>query len=793
MPAFPLIRRKHSFATRLSTYIVSMASVVFIIIFIICGIFTTRIVKNEAVNHAKSELNSVVYQLTDILHQVEIATLNMEHAVRQELDNPDKLINITEYIVSSNPYIMGSTVAFRPNYFAGKGEKFSPYSYRDAEGKVHRTDLGTDEYDYHNQPWYTEPHRQNKDTWSEPYFDEGGGNEIMSTFSHPIRDAKGEIIAILTADISLKHLADLVLAIHPYPGAYCFMLDRNGTYLVHHKRERILYQKMVEATNYMADTRVKELARAMQAGESGIISLMDKNTPCFVLYTPLSATGWPLALVCPENEVFVAMNRMMILIISLFVAGMCMLTFFCRAIIRKTSRPIKKFGDAAREVAQGNLNAALPEIKTNDELSSFHQAFSYMQQSLGDYITELKTTTSIKERMEGELHVARRIQMGMIPKLFPTFPERAELDLYAYLRPAREVGGDLYDFFVQDEKLFFVVGDVSGKGVPASLVMAITCRLVRLIAQHSSSPAEIARTLNDSLAAENDANMFVTMFIGALDLQTGKLRYCNAGHNEPVLALPGGSCEFQKVIPNLPIAIFDGFQFQEQEMQLPDHAALFIYTDGVNEAENHEKKQFGNERTLKSIRQHCYESARAIITTLTEAVDHFADAAEQSDDITMLCLRYHRTKETGTLVMPEKELSITNKLADLDKLPAFVEEIGEALVLPVSLQNRMTLALEEAMVNCVKYAYPEGTEGSISLTAHWDEENHVLTYTLKDEGTPFNPTAKPDADITQELDDRPIGGLGILLTRRIMDNVSYRHDGTSNILIMEKKIYAYSG
>ncbi len=171
---------------------------------------------------------------------------------------------------------------------------------------------------------------------------------------------------------------------------------------------------------------------------------------------------------------------------------------------------------------------------------------------------------------------------------------------------------------------------------------------------------------------------------------------------------------------------------------------------------------------------------------------NFADAAEQSDDITMLCLRYHRTKETGTLIMPEKELTITNKLADIDKLPAFVEEIGEALLLPMSLQNRMTLALEEAMVNCVKYAYPEGTEGSISLTACWDEENHVLTYTLKDQGTPFNPTAKPDADITQKLDDRPIGGLGILLTRRIMDNVSYRHDGTSNILIMEKKIYAYS-
>lgn len=792
MSPFNLNKRRHSFATRLSTYIVGMATLVFIVIFIVCGIFTSKIVKNEAVNHAKSELNSVVYQLTDILHQVEIATLNMEHAVRQELHNPDALINITDYIVSSNPYIMGSTVAFRPGYYPEKGEKFSPYSYRDANGQVHRTNLGTDEYDYHNQPWYTEPNRQNKDVWSDPYFDAGGGNEIMSTFSHPIRNAKGEIIAILTADISLKHLADLVLAIHPYPGAYCFMLDRNGTYLVHHKRERILYQKMVEATNYMADTRVKDLSRAMQAGESGIITLMDRDTPCFVLYTPLSATGWPLALVCPEKEVFVAMNRMMMLIITLFVAGMLMLTIFCRAIIRRTSKPIKQFGEAAREMAQGNLHARLPEITTNDELSTFHQAFSYMQKSLDDYITELKNTTSIKERMEGELHVARRIQMGMIPKLFPPFPERVELDLYAYLRPAREVGGDLYDFFVQDEKLVFVVGDVSGKGVPASLVMAITCRLVRLIAHQTASPAEIANILNHSLAAENETNMFVTMFIGVLDLQTGKLCYCNAGHNEPILALPGESCNFQKVIPNLPIGVFDNFEYQEQEMQLPEHAALFIYTDGVTEAENSESKQFGNDRTLNTIRKHSYESARSIITTLTEAVDQFANATDQSDDITMLCLRYHRTKETGGLTMPEKELSITNKLAELEKLPLFVEEISEALALPMSLQSRMTLALEESMVNCVNYAYPEGTEGSISLAAHWDEENHVLTFTLKDQGTPFDPTAKPDADITQALDDRPIGGLGILLTRRIMDNVSYRHDGTSNILIMEKKIYAYS-
>ena len=218
-------------------------------------------------------------------------------------------------------------------------------------------------------------------------------------------------------------------------------------------------------------------------------------------------------------------------------------------------------------------------------MKQLHDSFEHMQQSLVAYIDELKDTTAKKERIESELRIAREIQMGMVPKIFPAFPEREDVDLYAKLIPAKEVDGDLYDFFIEDNKLYFIVGDVSGKGVPASLVMAVTCRLFRTVASHFQKPSEIVTSLNDTLAENNESNMFCTFFLGILDLQTGYMQYCNAGHNAPVVMRASGKTEFMEVVPNLPLGLFEGFPYDGQECTLMKGDSLFLYTDGVTEAE----------------------------------------------------------------------------------------------------------------------------------------------------------------------------------------------------------------
>jgi len=257
-------------------------------------------------------------------------------------------------------------------------------------------------------------------------------------------------------------------------------------------------------------------------------------------------------------------------------------------------------------------------------------------EALKEAYDQLEETTTIKERMESELRIARDIQMSMVPCMFPVYPG---LDMYASMMPAREVGGDLYGYMLADHKLYFAVGDVSGKGVPASLFMAQATRLFQTLAKQGMTPAEICTRINDALSgADNEGNMFVTMFLGLLDLQTGHLSYCNAGHNPPILGDPEKGCDFIQMHPNAPIGVLPGLEFQGDEIENIKGRPLFVYTDGLNEAENPAHEQFGDDRLLAFLRNCSFESARQVIQDITADIDKHRDGAEPNDDLTMMCL-----------------------------------------------------------------------------------------------------------------------------------------------------------
>lgn len=627
----------HSFSLRMSLYILMVAGSVFIFAFWSYFQQARRSVSEEAVEQAQVKLSNAILQIDNVLNSVEVALENLSWMVPEKLENPEYMYELTRQVLRSNPYVVGSAIAFEPSFYADRGVLFSPYSYRLDEG-IQSKQLGTEDYEYHYMEWYQIPKLLGKPYWSEPYYDNGGANMVMTTYSLPLYDSNGEMYAVFTADISLEWFAEKVNEVKLYPNSYNYMIGRGGTFLVSDRVEAILNESFFARPLFEGDEDMLETGHRMLKGESGSTRFTRDGIEYFLFFAPVTTTGWCVIVASYTSEIFAGIDGLWNWLITILVLGVMLLAGFCYFTVRRLTNPMVRFASSANEIAKGNFDAELPVIKSKDEMRTLHDSFEQMQKSLVDYMDELKKTTASKERIESELRIARSIQMGMVPKIFPPFPEREDVDLYATLIPAKEVGGDLYDFFIEGEMLYFIVGDVSGKGVPASLVMAVTCRLFRTLAAHFHTPAEIVMALNDTLAENNESNMFCTAFMGVLDLKTGKLKYCNAGHNAPVIIAPTGDVKYMEVIPNLPLGLFGGFPYVGQECDMTQETSLFLYTDGVTEAENKDHSLYSDERLLELLDKQRKNMPCTIVDAVLHDVNKHADGAEQSDDITIMCI-----------------------------------------------------------------------------------------------------------------------------------------------------------
>ena len=628
-----------SFPLRMSLNILMVANLVFIFSF--WGYFyqARKTVVVEAVEQAQEKLNNTILQIEMVLNSVEVAVENLSWLVTDRLDQPDYMYELTQQVLRNNPYVMGSAIAFEPSYYPEKGVMFSPYSYRTGE-EIQSKQLGTEDYEYHYVDWYQIPKLLGKPYWSEPYYDNGGANLMMTTYSFPLYDTEGKLFGIFTADISLEWLTERINEVKLYPKASNYLIGRGGTFLVNDRPEAILNESYFERPLFEGDKGMLEIGHRMVNGESGMGRFNRDNAEYYLFFAPIMSTGWSVCVAVLYDDIFVGINGLRNWVIIILGLGLLLLAGFCFFTVRRLTEPLIRFADSANEIAKGNFNSKLPVIKSKDEMKTLHDSFSAMQKSLVDYIDELEKTTASKERIESELRIAHDIQMGMVPKIFPPFPERDDLDLYAKLIPAKEVGGDLYDFFVKDDKLYFIVGDVSGKGVPASLVMAVTCCLFRTVAAHIQSPAEIVMALNDALAESNESNMFCTFFMGILDVKNGHLQYCNAGHNASVIVAPSGEVKFMEVEPNIPLGLFGDFPYKGQECDIVKGTTMFLYTDGVTEAENKDKVLYSEERLLNLMREQGGNVPQSVVDATLNDIEKHVNGAEQSDDITIMCVHY---------------------------------------------------------------------------------------------------------------------------------------------------------
>lgn len=634
-----LVRYIHkSLSTRLSLLIVVFSAAILIASFGFMFRVSSQAIRQEAINRATQNLESTALRVQGILDRVVVAADNTAWLITRHLDGPDSMFVYSRRILENNPDLNGCSIAFEPDFFKEKGRWFSAYSLND-NGTIKTTQEGNPYYEYFYMDWYQLCKLLDRPVWTEPFSDYNLGDiystEMITSYCKPIKDHSGNYIGTLSVDLSLNWLSQTISAVKPYPNSYSIMLGRGGTYFVHPDTNKLFYQTIFTETLDHEDTALAALGHAMQRGEEGMRQLKIDGVDCYVFYKPLGETGWSTAIVCPESDIFGSFNRMKMAITLAVGAGLLLLLLVSIRIITRELKPLRQLARQAETIASGDFEKALPETTRTDEIGQLSHSFGDMQHSLVNYIAELKQTTAMKASIENELKVASDIQMSMVPRIFPAFPNRKDIDLYASMTPAKEVGGDLYDFFVQDEHMHFCIGDVSGKGIPASLFMAVTRNLFRIVAQQGHTPAEIATQLNNILAHDNDQNMFVTMFIGCIDLATGHFDYCNCGHNAPML-----DGQFMNIKnTNFPLGVLEGVSFVGESIDGIRGRQLMLYTDGLNEAENPQKELFGDQRVLEFMAGKQDVESKEVIVMLQEIVERHRNGASPNDDLTLLCLK----------------------------------------------------------------------------------------------------------------------------------------------------------
>ncbi len=432
-------------------------------------------------------------------------------------------------------------------------------------------------------------------------------------------------------------------------------------------------------------------------------------------------------------------------------------------------------------------------IDTGDEIENLYFTLSDMEKDLNAYEEDLTKAIQEQQRIGTELDLAKRIQEDMLPTIFPPFPERKDFDVYASMIPAKEVGGDFYDYFlIDDDHLCIIMADVSGKGVPAALFMMASKILLKTTAMAIPEPGKILARVNNQICSNNSLEMFVTAWLGILELSTGKLTAANAGHEYPIIRQHGGRYELYRDRHGFVMGGMEGMEYKEYEVLLKPGSEVFLYTDGVTEATSEKNEQFGTKRLLESLNSGLAPELKGVLERVNDAVDVFVGDAPQFDDITMLCLYYAGADATDSSEEQRegrymKEMTLEATVGNIPIVTDFINTELEALECPMKAQMQIDIAVDELFGNIAHYAYDPLT-GPATVRVEVDDDPMAVIITFIDHGKPYDPLAGKEPDITLNAEDREVGGLGVFLVKKTMDEITYEYKNGQNILKIRKNM-----
>ena len=717
-----------------------------------------------------NRLSRSLLVMRDSINNTELALAATLDKVYNNFDDDSHFPQATESLLSLSGNTYGSAIALEHGKHGGN---YMIYSSKTDEGEIETLTIHS--YDYRNWDWYYDVRQTLKPIWGDPYYDKSLSDRYLCTYSYPLLNSDGEFAGVFTADITLDDYEKLLESLRPYDNDLCYieLIGKNGSYIASPTVPNDTIIDIRSCGNYTQEA----LGYILSTHDGTQISEVN-GKECLIVHTLVDESiGWRLIMVCPMDVIMADMKKVMILTWVSNIIFLLLLLIVIYIVVHNVLKPITTLSELAQKIAK-DLNRPVPAMKGVTEIKRLRNSMESMRKSLCGYIDEVRQMTTENERIENELKIAREIQTSMLPDAHPSFENHEEFTLGAYIRPAKEVGGDFYDYILRDHKLFFLIGDASGKGVPASMFMAVTCYLYRTLAMEYDSASEIMGKLNNVLCHNNSTNMFETIIVGILDLCEGALEICNAGHTPP-LAICSSQMDYIKLHSNIPVGAIEGFEYVSDRFLATEGDTLLFYTDGVTEAENAEGKQYGKERLKQTVSDKSGRDIDGFLDGIVQSISGFTKGVEQSDDITVLAIRYEECRYSN-------ELSLKNRMEEMEKITAEIEEITEKFSLGKT-GSRIMLAVEEAAVNIINYAWPEGTEGCFTFTVKIFQNS--LTVILKDSGKMFDPMGMRFPDTNAALEERKIGGLGVMLLRKLSDSVSYHRscDG-KNILTMKFKI-----
>ena len=624
-----MVSLKNSLAVKLVVSILSVSGIIFIFIFGNNFSRSREILLKNAKLNARHLSSATVNKIEIILTNVEKIPYTLAYHIEHNSLSENEMLGLLTSVTESSNEITGVTIAFEPGLFAGVKGEFAPYVYKN-DGKLKTVFLKSPENVYTKKDWYLIPKELQRAMWSEPYYNVDDNSKILATFSVPFylnRNGKRVCAGIVSAEIDLHWLEKIVKGVTLYQNGYAFLISHDGTFVTHPTKDFIMNETIFSVAEKYNDAAVRKYGQAALQGKSDFIPLKQflhkKNI--WLYYVPLLTNDWSLGVVIPDDELMADLNLLTRYILLYNLVGAILLIIAIVFLANRITRPLKKLASATDQIAAGNFNVAIPEMHSKDEVSHLAASFNFMKISLRQYIDNLMETTAAKQKMESELKIAHEIQMGILPKIFPPFPERPEFDLYAVIEPAKEVGGDFYDFFLLDDSfLYFTVGDVSGKGVPASLFMAVTKTLIKASTAIDLPLNEIICKVNNDLCRENDSSMFVTIFFGRINIRTGEVDFVNAGHNLPYIVSQNGEIKKIEKTGDIAVGIIDNYPYKLARITLAENDKIFLYTDGITEAQNITDELYSDKRLEVFLKTQQSSSAKELVLNSVKEVKKFS-------------------------------------------------------------------------------------------------------------------------------------------------------------------------
>lgn len=783
--------RRMKLKTGMILWIWGVAAAIFLAILWVDFINTKESVEDEleedAINLARYYSKSVDEILAEIVVTARLMARQME--IQYESDDSGEVGELDPYIkdiVDANPFIDCAVIGFEPYAFNKNTKKYAPYYYEN------NYRFNEEDYNYFERDWYKDAKERGGPVWTEPYYAYYDKNLMMVTYSEPFFK-NGKFMGAVGMDVSLERLRNEIGKLKLLETGYGFVVSKDGYLISYPDKTKGLGNNISEFSKEVAG----EIDKIMTLTPGGWIFLKTKDPlrheKSWIVLRPMRTHSnrilgvntimGSIGFVYPEKEILLLIYSLQRKAVYTAIIGLIILLVIIIIISNSISRPITRLAEGVMKIAKGDLDYKLSANARFSEVEELVSAFNKMSRDLKVYIKNLREAIGAKERIQSELKIAHDIQMGILPKIFPPFPDNAEFDIYAMLKSAKEVGGDFYDyFFINDEQLCFLIGDVSDKGVPASLLMAVTKTMIKMMSKDSKGPDEILKKVNIEIAHNNDSCMFITIFCGILNIKTGEVLYSNGGHLPPVVISSNGDVKFLEGSTAAAIGISEETVYKSASIRLDPGDALCMYTDGVTEASDGKQHFFGQKHLKQEISAAAHKPIRGIVTGICSKVDEFSRGTPQSDDIAVMAVKYFGDYR----ISAEKTVIIKNDISEIRRLKESVRLFAESRKWPEETISKITLALEEILVNIQKYAYIDKTQHEISIALSAGDNNFSVK--IADDGKPFNPLEIGQPDIAAPIDARKEGGLGIFLARNIMDVMEYRRENNRNILYLKKVI-----